>query len=549
MSNFATAMVSSAKTWNGAVSLSTPDITGETSGRLGLFFKAIRGLNAPRLYEYLRESARENITDVFLLTFHIRDCRGGKGERDLGRRALVWLFLHFPEEFGRVAPLIAEYGRWDDLMELWPGVLDLSDLKRTRENFCANIEDDRALGRLRELQGSFVSIMGRQLVNDRAQMEAGEPITICSKWAPTEKDSVDRKHQTVRTLCTSMGINPMRYRKEYITPMRQYLNIVESYMCSHMWGDIEYSKVPSCAMKRLKKAFEKHSPEQFAAWKTKLQKGEVEVKAKQLYPHELIHEIRAKCGADIVCEAQWKVLEKEAQKLGTLQNALFVCDVSGSMESWCSGFGSGKKPGFIPMDVSIALSLLGANTVQGVFHNHIITFQDHPVFYVVKDGSLYDRVCKLKSAPWGGSTNLQATFDLILMKARSNKLSQEDMPSRIFIISDMQFDSASYSNSGNTNFQVIESKYAKAGYKRPQIVFWNVCGSSTDFPVSVNDHGTALISGFSPSVMKAILNGTDFYPYTILRDTLDAERLKPVRDALLEIDPDMPDLVDASDEE
>ena len=57
-SNFATAMASCAKTWNGAVSLSSPDITGKTSGRLGLFFKAVRGLNAPRLYEYLREYAQ-----------------------------------------------------------------------------------------------------------------------------------------------------------------------------------------------------------------------------------------------------------------------------------------------------------------------------------------------------------------------------------------------------------------------------------------------------------------------------------------------------------
>ena len=532
ISNFATAMVDTATTWNGAISLFTPDITGVTSGRLGLFFKSVRGLNAPRLYEYFREAANENLTDAFLLAFHIRDCRGGKGERDLGRRALVWLFLNYPTEFASVAPLIADYGRWDDLLELWPGVLDLTDLQRVRQNWCANIKGEALLAQLRELQRGFVRIVARQLVNDLAEMEAGKPITICAKWAPTEKDSVDRKSKTVRTLCSVMGISPHTYRTVYTSPMRQYLRIVERYMCEHRWEDIEYSKVPSCAMKRLKKAFEKHAPDQFAVWKTKLVKGEVEVKAKQLFPHELVHELRVKGGSDVVCEAQWKVLESEVEKLGTLKDSLCICDVSGSMESWGFGYGSGKAPAFVPMDVSIALSLIVANAVQGPFHNHVITFHDTPTFHVVKSGSLYDRYMGLKCAPWGGSTNLQATFGLILDQAKKHKLAPKDMPKRVFLFSDMQFDQATQVHCQKTNYQVIESKYAKHGYTRPQIVFWNLVGSSTDFSVSVSDNGTALISGFSPSVMKAILNGKDFSPYTVMRDTLDDERYRPVRNAL-----------------
>jgi len=522
-SNFATAMTSCARTWNGAVSLSSPDITGNTSGRVGLFFKAVRGLNVHRLYEYLRESAQENIIDAFLLAFHIRDCRGGKGERELGRRSLVWLFLNYPEQFNLVAPLISEYGRWDDLMELWPGVLDLKDANYLEQKYCSTIKD---ISRLRDLQIIFVQILGNQLVNDRIQMHDGKPISICAKWAPTEKDSYDKKYGVVNTLTKIMGITSKTYRKAYTTPLRQYLHIVERYMCDKKWDEIDYSKVPSCAMKRLKKAFEKHSPEEFLAWKSKLQSGEVKVNGKQLYPHELIQEIRSKNRSDDVCEAQWKVLEDEVNKLGSLKDSLFVCDVSTSMTSWDSDI----KLSFCPMDVAIGLSLLGANNVEGVFHNHIITFHHVPSFHVVKDGSLYDRWLKLKSASWGGSTNLQATFDLILNQAKIHNLSQQDMPKRLFIISDMQFNSADSSHM--TNFQVIKNKYSQSGYTEPQIIFWNVRGSSTDFPVSVMDNGTALISGFSASVMSALINGTDFSPYSILRSTLDSERLKPVQKAL-----------------
>lgn len=114
-SNFATAMHDSIKTQNGAISLSTPDITGQTSGRIGLFFKSVRNLNIPNLYQYLREAAQENIIDTFLLAFHIRDCRGGKGERELGRRAFIWLFLNYPHEFQKIAHFIPEYGRWQEI--------------------------------------------------------------------------------------------------------------------------------------------------------------------------------------------------------------------------------------------------------------------------------------------------------------------------------------------------------------------------------------------------------------------------------------------------
>ena len=525
-SNFATAMTSCAKTWNGAISLSTPDVTGETNGRIALFFKSVRGLKDENLYEYMRKSAGENLIDTFLLAFYIRDCRGGKGERDLGRKCLIWLFLNYTEEFNCVAHFIAEYGRWFDLIELLPLVLDL---KNEYYSSYLTILDEAKLNRIAELQILFVKMFGDQLVTDREDMESGKPISICAKWAPTEMDSYDRKYGVTETLTKVMGVTFKQYRKQYTTPLREYLKIVERYMCARKWDEIEYSKVPSCAMKRLKKAFEKHSPEQFAQWKNKLQKGEVTVNAKQLFPHELIHEIRINSKADQVCEAQWKVLEDEAKKLGFLADTLFVCDVSGSMDSW-TGDCRGISKTACPKDVAIGLSLLGANTVQGSFHNHIITFHEKPTFHLVRDESIYNRWLSLIQAPWGGSTNLQATFELILSKAIAHGLSQKDMPKRLFIISDMQFDIAD--RNITTNFQEINNKYTLAGYVRPDIVFWNVCGSNDDYPVSVTDNGTALVSGFSSSILSSFINQTDFSPYTIMRSVLDSERLAPIRQVL-----------------
>jgi hypothetical protein len=161
-----------------------------------------------------------------------------------------------------------------------------------------------------------------------------------------------------------------------------------------------------------------------------------------------------------------------------------------------------------------------------------LTFHEKPNFHLVCDGSsLYDRYKRLESADWGGSTNLQATFDLILNKAIAHKLSENDMPKRLFIISDMGFDSIDR-GSNMTNFEMIKKKYSDSGYTMPSIVFWNVCGSSTDFPVSVRDNGTALISGFSVDIMSSFIDGKEFSPYSILRNTLDSERLAPIRSVL-----------------
>ena len=310
-SNFANAM-NQTTTWNGAKSLHTPDIKGKTSGRISLFFKAVRGINTPQLYTYLREADKEDLIDTFILCLHLRDCRGGKGERSLGKNALIWLFLNYPEYFQKIIHLIPFYGRWDDLIDLWPNCLKLSKvhIAYTCKNFDTQIPENDKWIFLQKLQADIVSLMAKQLMQDKINMNMGNPISLCAKWAPTENDKIDKRYYIVSELCKSLGnINYKTYRKDYISPLRAYLKIVENFMCKNAWNEIEFSKVPSCAMKRLKNSFEKNAPEKFSEWKALLSQNVVEVKGKQLFPHELIHELRIKKTNDTVLQAQWEVLE------------------------------------------------------------------------------------------------------------------------------------------------------------------------------------------------------------------------------------------------
>ena len=545
MSNFATAIQDKKEyTWNGAISIAKPDPKNECNGRISLFFKAIRTLNIPTLHQYIREAVTEDVDDTFILAFNIRDCRGGKGERLLGRYALIWLFLNHTEKFMKIAHHITTYGRWDDLLCLWPKVLDLEEGVNTQstlskialinKNHNCNILGAADLSIIRSSQLQIVKIMGNQLIADLNLMQNGKPITLCAKWAPTQKDSLDLKHQTVNTICSIMKWSYKEYRTKYTSPLRQYLKIVERFMCSNTWDDIDYSKVPSCAMKKLKKSFEKHSPDTFMDWKLKLNTGEVSINAKQLFPHEIIYELKQNGSlSTTILEAQWKVLEDETDKLGVLKDTLCVVDTSGSMGSWGFHARGTKLPAFTPMDVSIALGLLISNSVKGVFHNHVITFHSDPTFQVLNDSTLEQRFRTIRDIPWGGSTNIQGTFDLILNKAKQHKLKPEDMPKMILILSDMQFNIAEgYSKNSKTNFKVIEEKYASYGYQRPSIIFWNIAANIGDFPVTVDQNNTAMVAGFTTSILRALLKQHKFTSLSIMREVIDSDRYEVVRKSL-----------------
>ena len=229
---FMTAMTTNIiTTANNAVSLSTPDNSGESEGRVSLFFKAIRGINDDTINNMMLKAYTEDPIDTVILAFYTRDCRGGKGEREIGRKMFKWLYRN--EEscmlLSKVAHLIPEYGRWDDILTFFPKVLD-------------TYSPDSIT-----LQQKFVSLYCNQIQKDYQLMIQGNPISLAAKWISSEGDSDDRKYKLVSTICDFMKIDHKTYRKKYITPMRAYLQVLETKMCSNSWDEINFSKVPSCA--------------------------------------------------------------------------------------------------------------------------------------------------------------------------------------------------------------------------------------------------------------------------------------------------------------
>ena len=77
--------------------------------------------------------------------------------------------------------------------------------------------------------------------------------------------------------------------------------------------------------------------------------------------------------------------------------------------------------------------------------------------------------------------------------------------------------------------EMIKKSYEEAGYEAPSIVYWNLNASGKNIPVSFDEAGTALVSGFSPAIMRSILNCDEMTPEKIMDQTIDSERYKQIK--------------------
>lgn len=398
--------------------------------------------------------------------FHSRDVRGGKGERDSFRIALRDLASYTPETIEHLVKLIPEYGRWDDLFA-----------------FDGTPLFDVALQTIAEGLGAY------------------DTSRLAAKWTP-------RKGPMARAMREFLGLSPKQYRKTLV----RATHVVETPMCAREWGVIDFSKLPSRAGKIYSKAFNRHEPERYQSWREALKEGKdgTKINVSALYPHEIVQEARKDSAYPF--EAAWDRLQQDFPAFS--EKVLPVCDVSGSMNG-------------LPRDVSVSLGLFLSQRNTGPFKDAFITFSLHPVLQVLT-GNLQARLRQLEESQWDMNTNLIAVYNLI--GAAAAKSAPEDMPTTILILSDMQFDSAIEDANANA-MQELDKRFAAIGRKRPKVVFWNLrpVGAGT-LPVKQHESGTAIVSGFSPSVLKAILNNKleDFTPYNIMLETLNAERYAPI---------------------
>ena len=195
---------------------------------------------------------------------------------------------------------------------------------------------------------------------------------------------------------------------------------------------------------------------------------------------------------------------------------IILADVSGSM--------SGR-----PMEACIALSLLLTDMLNSTWKNKILTFESNPQWCNIPDNyNIIEKIKHLKSASWGGTTNIGKALELILTVATKNNIAKNDMPKKMIIFSDMQFDRAmDYNDLFKTGYELLESKFKNAGYDLPHIIFWNLRGDTYGYNNKTNQKGTTMLSGFSPVSFKSFLSGNfdiNNSPWDTLKELLESNR-------------------------
>ena len=270
-------------------------------------------------------------------------------------------------------------------------------------------------------------------------------------------------------------------------------------------------------MNKYRKAFLKNDTNRFNEFIGLVHEGKEEIKAGVLFPHQLYQAYKRHEDQRAV-EAQWINLPDYMSESN--ERVLPICDVSGSMTS---GLGNSKVT---PMDVSVALGVYISERNKSIFKDAFITFSSNPTMQYLK-GSLYERLRQLERAEWGMSTDLEAVYRLILNKAVSAGLSESDMPTKLLIISDMEFNSCAR-NGNDTALKMVSRMYSEAGYKMPEIIFWNVNGRLGNVPSKYDQKGVGLVSGFSPSILKSVLQGNIDTPESLMLRTVMSERYEPI---------------------
>lgn len=324
-----------------------------------------------------------------------------------------------------------------------------------------------------------------------------------AKWMPREKSA---KKSIAIELRKFFKWTPCYYRKTIAT----LSNTVEDLMCANQWGTIEFGKVPSVAAARYQKAFNKHAPEEYSAYKAGLASGTEKINAAAVYPYDVVRCLDR--GDEQVALAQWEALPDYMTDAAVLP----MVDVSGSMECPVGG-----NKNLTCMEVAISLGLYCSDKNKGAFKDAFLTFSHRPQLEVLK-GDLIAKYKQLSHADWSMNTDLNKAFDAILNVAVKQQVPEVDMPKILLILSDMQFDS-SVGHWDESSIEMIRRKYQDAGYEMPTIVYWNL-DAYGNVPVRYDEHGTCLVSGFSPAIMQSILAAKSMTPYDIMMDTIGSPR-------------------------
>lgn len=449
----------------------------------------------------------ENPIYALKCLFYLRDARGGQGERRFFKTAMKWFANTDVEAARRNFKHIPEFGRWDDLY------------------LFVNTP----------LENEVFQFMKEQLALD---MQCKTP-SLLAKWLKSENTSSAESRLLAKKTRQHFGMTAKQYRKT-LSILRTRINVLERLMSAGEWDKIEFDKIPSRAGLIYKNAFARHDIERMKNEKVQTyadfaKDTTTKVNAKALYPYEVVDKaikLMGFKGYGWTCNSSSKIPMDNTDRLminkywdnladyiqGANFNGIAVVDTSGSMT------GSSASA---PINVAVSLGMYCAEKNNGPFKDHFITFESNPHLIKVEGVDFCEKVYNVTGAEWGGSTNIEAVFDLLLNIAIKNGCSQDEIPQNVVIISDMEFNFCVSSNNGRyglnteTLFETMERKWNQYGYQMPGLTFWNVQARQNNIPMKTEGR-VNYVSGMSPVIYEQVMKGLS--AYDLMMDKLNSDR-------------------------
>lgn len=456
------------------------------------FGGAYRERSDSDVVSFFQKALRRNEELAMKCLFWIRDIREGEGERRFFRVCMNWLAFEHPEIARRNMQFVPEYGRFDDLYVF----VDTP------------------------LQDEAMRMLAKQLVSDMAT----DFPSLAAKWAKSCNASSKESRRLGEITRKYMNMSPRQYRK-VLSMLRERISVLERLMSSKRFNEIDFSKIPSVAGLRYSHCFS--TREELKERYTKfISDRKTKVNAAALYPYDCAQKVLnvynepLNSPERLAVNKYWKNLPDYIGD-NDASNFMCVCDTSGSM-TW-----SYNNPQ--PIDVATSLSVYFAERAKGPFHNHYISFSSRPQLIEITGRDFVDKIMNIRRTNLCDNTNLEAVFNLLLTVAKKG-VPAEDFVKNLFIISDMEIDSATTSSEitkdtfSSTMEQIRRNWEQQTNIPFPKLYYWNVNARNN----TVLDLGpdVSYISGASPAILKQVLSGKTGWELCL--ETLLSDRYEPI---------------------
>ena len=447
---------------------------------------ALRNASDEEIKNRFTRAFTENKNLAMKIAFYARDVRGGLGERKIFRIILDWLAQNSPASVEKNINFIPDFGRFDDVLAL--------------------------LGT--SCEEAAMSFIKSQLESD---IKSENP-SLLAKWLPSVNASNELTRQRARQIAKYLGMNYKIYRQT-LSKLRTQIKIIENNLRERDYS-FDYSAQPSKAMLKYRKAFIRNDNERYQKFLEDVAEGKAKLHTGTLTPYEIILPLMSWHPREFSNEERkaLNVTWNSQEDFTRGENALAVVDGSGSMY---------RLDGIIsPIAVAVSLGIYFGERNAGEFKNHFITFSQTPQLVEIRGEDIFEKVNYCKTFNEAANTDIQKVFELILSTAVKNNLPQNELPTTLYIISDMEFDYCT-ENADLTNFEYAKKIFNEHGYELPKIIFWNVDSRNSQQPVTMNEQGVALVSGTSPRIFSMITEG-NVTPLEFMLQTLSSQRYEKI---------------------